>query len=69
MLNFKFFEELPEFLIYLYQNSLALRVLVLFLIVLIIVLNIQKYYLKMKKSNYPNDKVILHQFPRGNSGT
>lgn len=63
----KMFEEYFEFLIYLYQNFLALRLFIVILAIFLIVLIYQKYRLREKRLNYPNGKVILHQFPRSNS--
>jgi hypothetical protein len=57
-------EEYFEFLKYLYQNFLAVRLFIIILAIFLIVLSYQKYRLRKKRLNYPNDKVILHQFPR-----
>jgi len=56
--------DLIEFVIYLYQNLMLVRLAVYFVLFIVAVTILHKYKTSIKRSKYPENKVILHQFPR-----
>ncbi len=57
-------QESVEFVFYLYQNLLLVRLVFYFVLVIVSLSIYLKHKTKIKRSKYPANTVILHQFPR-----